>query len=195
MKKFTFILCAAIAAMASLTSCNSKRSQMEHVLKQLLIAPSSYHFVSLTESAKVTLADEVEERLEYFRHRAHSDSLSIDTYTSLLATSKSLARTFHSMEDEIKKDEERIEEYRAELAKTLGIIKHLESIDSLYPDKYNQQSFAEYSLTYNAANEYGTRIRYTAVGRFDMLGNLVSIRPDLEESGILIGRVFSIPGY
>lgn len=77
MKKMIFVF-VVIATLFVLPSCNKEKKIMEETLVSALKSPSSYKFINFKEVETVTLADEVEDRLEHYNFRLKLDKTNVN---------------------------------------------------------------------------------------------------------------------
>lgn len=188
MKKMIFVF-VAIATLFVLTSCNKEKKIMEDTLVSALKSPSSYKFIDFKEVETVTLADEVEDRLEHFNFILEYDiKPDIETATNAIKNYKGN----HTL---VSQFQQCLNETNKRYTNTVNLIQYLNNIKTKYPNLYNKPTFKVYELTYEAVNSFGASLKDTCYGRFNMKGELVAIKFEEDGSWNLLGNFFSIPDY
>ena len=81
------------------------------------------------------------------------------------------------------------------IEKDKEIITYLESIDDIYPDRYNQVTFTIYRLTYVGLDESGNEIHTNCYGKFDKNMTIVAFKLSDKSKWEMIGDNCSIPDY
>lgn len=182
-----------------LCSCNSNNEKkvLEKTLVSSLKAPSTYKFISFEQEGTVTLADEVDDRLEYFTERLRMDSLMVESSSKSLSSYIEMQERYRRSNEEsnIKKTEEELAKRKEEYSRTREMVEHLKSIESSYADSYNKPTFRTYKLIYEAQNSFGAPLKDVCYGRFNMDGELVGIKLQEDSSWETLGKFFSIPRY
>lgn len=179
-----------------LASCASKEQKIsENVLKEHLIAPSSYHFISFELEKEETLEDEINDRLELYSYFVSSDSSDVAwAYNRLQFYEDMYKKWNHSKaieEDYL----EHKEEYENKVAKLNRDQKIFDTISALkQTEDCSVITHRIYVLTYESQNAMGVMLRNKFTTCFDAEGELVSYSGDgIKE--VNIKEVFSIPGY
>ena len=85
--------------------------------------------------------------------------------------------------------------YRSKIKKDQKIITYLESIDDIYPDRYNQVTFTIYKLTYVGLDKSGNKVHTNCYGKFDKNGNIVAFKLSDTSKWEIIKKSCSITNY
>ena len=186
MKHFTYII-AVILTFTLFTSCGQSP---ERTLKKIVAENYEPHgFTNFEEYRTVRLCDEVLEQKAVFKWKMNWD---ISFYDAYLETIKNDSLPMTPSEDYIRF---KYDFYKKEIEKDKEMLVYLESIDEIYPDKFNEVSFTTYRITYLAENKDGDIIHDRCYGKFNTAGELVSYRMTDSASWTTIRDNTSIPGY
>lgn len=177
---FTLVVFAII-------SCRSVSE--EFLLRKMLSSRTTVSGVTGFEKyGTITLADEVDEQLKIYNGKITWDRSFYDAFRENVEDSVEvnlpdslIYHKYTSYISKIKKDEE--------------IITYLETIDDIYPDRYNQVTFTIYKLTYVGLDESGNKVHDNCYGKFDKGGNLVAFKLSDTSKWEMIGNNCSIPDY
>lgn len=189
---FVFV---AIATLFVLPSCNKEKKIMEETLVSALKSPSSYKFISFKEVETVTLADEVEDRLEHFKYRLSLIENKMESDSSSLVFYKRMNRSYGGYKESVGIYQKAYDNGKIEQRNINNTIQYLNNVKGKYSNIYNKPSFKTYELTYEAVNGFGASLKDTCYGRFNMKGELVAIKFEEDGSWNLLGNFFSIPNY
>ena len=136
----------------------------------------------------ITLADEVDEQLKIYNSKITWDRSFYDAFRE-------------NVEDSVKVNLSnnyiyyKYTFYRSKIKKDQKIITYLESIDDIYPDRYNQVTFTIYKLTYVGLDESGNKVHANCYGKFDKNGNIVAFKLSDTSKWEIIKKSCSIPNY
>lgn len=176
-----------ILAVFAIISCQS--ASEEFLLKQMLSHKTTVSGVTGFEKHKTfTLADEVDAQLKLYNGKITWDKSFYDAFRENVEDSvyvnlpeKYVLDMYQFYKSQIKKDE--------------TIITYLESIDDIYPDRYNQVSFTIYKLTYTGIDESNNKVHTNCYGKFDKNGTIVAFKLSDTSKWEMIGNNCSIPDY
>ena len=186
MKKFITIVMAFIALAVfsdiRLYAAGPKEMLLREKTKSYLKAPSTFRCISFCEKKKVTLENEIDDRLGYF-----SSGIDFD---------KSQFEFYDKMQSKYGGYEKELADAKKTYENTKSLVDYLASLkETLTKEELSNVTFVEYALTYEAANSFGVPIRNVCVGRFNREGKLVSIRLSETSDIHLFDNFFSIPKY
>lgn len=141
-----------------------------------------------TKCGVITLADEVSEQLKIYNSKITWDKSFYDAFRE-------------NVEDSVKVNlpdsliYQKYTLYRSKIEKDEEIITYLESIDDIYPDRYNQVTFTIYKLTYTGLDESGNKVHTNCYGKFDKNMTIVAFKLSDTSKWEMIGNNCSIPDY
>lgn len=176
-----------IISVFAIVSCQS--ASEEFLLKQMLSQKTIVSGVTGFEKHKTfTLADEVNAQLKLYNSKITWDKSFYDAFRENVEDSVyvNLPETYVL---------DMYQFYKSQIKKDETIITYLESIDDIYPDKYNQVSFTIYKLTYTGLDESNNKVHSNCYGKFDKNGNLVAFKLSDTSKWEMIGNNCSIPDY
>lgn len=176
-----------IIAVFAIVSCQS--ASEEFLLKQMLSHKTTVSGVTGFEKHKTfTLADEVNAQLKLYNSKITWDKSFYDAFRENVEDNVyvNLPETYVL---------DMYQFYKSQIKKDETIITYLESIDDIYPDKYNQVSFTIYKLTYAGLDESNNKVHSNCYGKFDKNGNLVAFKLSDTSKWEMIGNNCSIPDY
>lgn len=185
MKKFITIIVAFISIMilgTSLYAAGPKETLLREKTKNCLKAPSTFKQISFCEKRKVTLENEIEDRLNYFSPHIEFDKSQVEFYEGMHIKYGGYEKEFAEAKKTYE-GEKKIVDYLTELKNTLP------------KEELSKVTFIEYALTYESANSFGVQLRNVCIGRFNNAGKLVSMRVTEDSRAQLFGDFFSIPKY
>ena len=136
----------------------------------------------------ITLADEVGEQLKIYNSKITWDKSFYDAFRE-------------NVEDSVKVNlpdsliYQKYAFYKSMIEKDEEIITYLETIDDIYPDRYNQVTFTIYKLTYVGLDESGNEIHTNCYGKFDKNMTIVAFKLSDTSKWEMIGNNYSIPDY
>lgn len=143
-----------------------------------------YGFTNFEEYKTTCLCDEVLEQKAVFKWKMNWDISFLDVFEDTIKTT--LSDDYILFKHNF---------YKKEIEKDKEMLVYLESIDEIYPDKFNEVSFTTYRITYLAENKDGDIIHDRCYGKFNTAGELVSYRMADSASWTTIRDNTSIPGY
>lgn len=176
-----------IISVFAIVSCQS--ASEEFLLKQMLSHKTTVSGVTGFEKHKTfTLADEVNAQLKLYNSKITWDKSFYDAFRENVEDNVyvNLPETYVL---------DMYQFYKSQIKKDETIITYLESIDDIYPDKYNQVSFTIYKLTYVGLDESNNKVHSNCYGKFDKNGNLVAFKLSDTSKWEMIGNNCSIPDY
>lgn len=141
-----------------------------------------------TKCGVITLADEVNEQLKIYNSKITWDKSFYDAFRE-------------NVEDSVKVNlpdsliYQKYTLYRSKIEKDEEIITYLESIDDIYPDRYNQVTFTIYKLTYTGLDKSGNKVHTNCYGKFDKNMTIVAFKLSDTSKWEMIGNNCSIPDY
>lgn len=176
-----------ILVVFAIISCRSVSE--EFLLRKMLSSRTTVSGVTGFEKHRtITLADEVNVQLKIYNSKITWDKSFYDAFrenvednVEVNLSDSCVYQMYTFYKSKIKKDEE--------------IITYLETIDDIYPDRYNQISFTIYKLTYVGLDESGNKVHTNCYGKFDKNGNLVAFKLSNTSKWEMIGNNCSIPDY
>ena len=136
----------------------------------------------------ITLADEVGEQLKIYNSKITWDKSFYDAFRE-------------NVEDSVKVNlpdsliYQKYAFYKSMIEKDEEIITYLETIDDIYPDRYNQVTFTIYKLTYVGLDESGNKVHTNCYGKFDKNGNIVAFKLSDTSKWEIIKKSCSLPNY
>lgn len=205
MKPRYFLLSVAFLLLASCASREQKVS--EGILIESLKAPSTYKFISFEPESVMTLGEELNGRIKVFENNVDFDKRLLEMYSGFLEDAredlkdaeqerKRYGKQWDSIVDQCREMvtdyEEKIKEQEAELNKDQRILDALNAL--LETSDQSKETGKIYALTYEAQNTFGVPLKGVLHTHFKENGELVEYRSD-DESWVVVGDVFSIPGY
>ena len=176
-----------ILVIFAIVSCHI--TSEEFLLRQTLSNRTTVSGVTGFEKCgAITLADEVNEQLKIYNSKITWDKSFYDAFrenvedgVKVNLPDSCIYQKYTSYGSKIEKDEE--------------IITYLETIDDIYPDRYNQVSFTIYKLTYVGLDESGNKVHTNCYGKFDKNMTLVAFKLSDTSEWEMIGSNCSIPDY
>ena len=176
-----------ILVIFAIVSCHI--TSEEFLLRQTLSNRTTVSGVTGFEKCgAITLADEVNEQLKIYNSKITWDQSFYDAFRE-------------NVEDGVKVNlpdsciYQKYTSYRSKIKKDEEIITYLETIDDIYPDRYNQVSFTIYKLTYVGLDESGNKVHTNCYGKFDKNMTLVAFKLSDTSEWEMIGSNCSIPDY
>ena len=176
-----------ILVIFAIVSCHI--TSEEFLLRQTLSNRTTVSGVTGFEKCgAITLADEVNEQLKIYNSKITWDQSFYDAFRE-------------NVEDGVKVNlpdsciYQKYTSYRSKIEKDEEIITYLETIDDIYPDRYNQVSFTIYKLTYVGLDESGNKVHTNCYGKFDKNMTLVAFKLSDTSEWEIIGSNCSIPDY
>ena len=177
----------SILVVFAIVSCRG--STEEFLLRKMLSSKTTVSGITgFTKCGVITLADEVSEQLKIYNSKITWDKSFYDAFRE-------------NVEDSVKVNlpdsliYQKYAFYRSKIEKDEEIITYLESIDDIYPDRYNQVSFTIYKLTYVGLDESGNEIHTNCYGKFDKNMTIVAFKLSDTSKWEMIGNNCSIPDY
>ena len=177
----------SILVVFAIVSCRGATE--EFLLRKTLSSKTTVSGITgFTKCGVITLADEVSEQLKIYNSKITWDKSFYDAFRE-------------NVEDSVKVNlpdsliYQKYAFYRSMIEKDKEIITYLESIDDIYPDRYNQVSFTIYKLTYVGLDESGNEIHTNCYGKFDKNMTIVAFKLSDTSKWEMIGNNCSIPDY
>ena len=177
----------SILVVFAIVSCRGATE--EFLLRKTLSSKTTVSGITgFTKCGVITLADEVSEQLKIYNSKITWDKSFYDAFRE-------------NVEDSVKVNlpdsliYQKYAFYRSKIEKDEEIITYLESIDDIYPDRYNQVSFTIYKLTYVGLDESGNEIHTNCYGKFDKNMTIVAFKLSDTSKWEMIGNNCSIPDY
>lgn len=201
MRKIIFI--ASTILLFTMVSCASQEQKAcEKIIKECLVAPSTYKCISFELTEEVTLKNEIDDRIKYLTETTlHYDSINIEMAIhdiefaqEMIDFNKKYNIKSTSDEEELKEKEDVLANEIAKKDKDLYVI---ELLNNLYIDKkeqLNDVTFKTYELKYTAKNALNVPLQSYCLFRINQLGEIVAFKHE-DEYWTLLGKFFSIEEY
>ena len=177
----------SILVVFAIVSCRDATE--EFLLRKMLSSKTTVSGITgFTKCGVITLADEVDEQLKIYNSKITWDKGFYDAFRE-------------NVEDSVKVNlpdsliYQKYAFYRSMIEKDKEIITYLESIDNIYPDRYNQVTFTIYRLTYVGLDESGNKVHTNCYGKFDKNMTIVAFKLSDTSEWEMIGNNCSIPDY
>ena len=177
----------SILVVFAIVSCRGTTE--EFLLRKMLSSKTTVSGITgFTKCGVITLADEVDEQLKIYNSKITWDKSFYDAFRE-------------NVEDSVKVNlpdsliYQKYAFYRSMIEKDKEIITYLESIDDIYPDRYNQVTFTIYRLTYVGLDESGNKVHTNCYGKFDKNMTIVAFKLSDTSEWEMIGNNCSIPDY
>ena len=177
----------SILVVFAIVSCRGATEEL--LLRKMLSSKTTVSGITgFTKCGVITLADEVSEQLKIYNSKITWDKSFYDAFRE-------------NVEDSVKVNlpdsliYQKYAFYKSKIEKDEEIITYLESIDDIYPDRYNQVSFTIYKLTYVGLDESGNEIHTNCYGKFDKNMTIVAFKLSDTSKWEMIGNNCSIPDY
>ena len=177
----------SILVVFAIISCRGATEEL--LLRKMLSSKTTVSGITgFTKCGVITLADEVSEQLKIYNSKITWDKGFYDAFRE-------------NVEDSVKVNlpdsliYQKYTSYRSKIEKDKEIITDLESIDDIYPDRYNQVTFTIYRLTYVGLDESGNEIHTNCYGKFDKNMTIVAFKLSDTSKWEIIGNNCSIPDY
>ena len=177
----------SILVVFAIVSCRGATEEL--LLRKMLSSKTTVSGITgFTKCGVITLADEVSEQLKIYNSKITWDKGFYDAFRE-------------NVEDSVKVNlpdsliYQKYTSYRSKIEKDKEIITYLESIDDIYPDRYNQVTFTIYRLTYVGLDESGNEIHTNCYGKFDENMTIVAFKLSDTSKWEMIGDNCLIPDY